>query len=130
MIEEKRFGKLSVDHVRQLMAYLPILEQARPELAELMAAKPEKAASFFEPGLAWAGLYDLTIVEHLAVFFEVAGLSKFLINAAASADPLSEMMKLDATTQTTKSGAAEPMRSMALNISQVFYIRLWGRLIR
>ncbi|NMM28956.1 MAG: hypothetical protein HHJ12_17130 [Glaciimonas sp.] len=95
MLEKDLFEKLNVDHVRQLMAYLPLLEQARPELAKLMAAKPEKTAKFFESGLAWGGLYDLTIVEHLTVFSDIAGLNDFLVHAAASPDPHGEMMKLD-----------------------------------
>lgn len=79
MAEEKRFGQLNIDHVRHLMAYLPILEQARPELAELMAAKPEKATHFFKEGIAWASLYDLPIAEHLTVFSDIAGMNDFLL---------------------------------------------------
>ncbi|MNR84341.1 hypothetical protein D3C72_151390 [compost metagenome] len=88
-------GKLSVEHIQQILALLPFLEQARPELAELINEKPERATKFLKPDIAWSVLYEMPIELHLACFSEVAGLNDFLINAASSSDPHGEMMKLD-----------------------------------
>lgn len=92
---QKQFGQLTVEHLQQILSLLPILDQARPELAELMNSKPEQAAKILQPDLAWGALYEMPIAFHLAAFSEVAGLSTFLIDAAASSDPHAEMMKLD-----------------------------------
>ncbi|MEM4988795.1 hypothetical protein V8G57_15485 [Collimonas sp. H4R21] len=93
--EVKRFGKLSIDQIRQLIQFVPFLEQARPELAALMAAKPEKAAQFFKPGVAWGNAYDYPIEEQLALFLAVAGLTDFVVQAAKAPDPMAELAKLD-----------------------------------
>lgn len=96
MEAEKHFGRLTVEHIRQLIELVPFLEQARPELTALMAAKPEKAAQFFKPGIAWGNTYDYSISEQLAIFLVVAGLTDFVVQAAKSPDPMAELVKLDA----------------------------------
>lgn len=90
-----KFGRLTVSHIEQILLLLPFLEQARPDLAELIRAKPEKTAELLKLGVAWGGLYEMPINKQLAIFSEVAGLNAFLLNAAASPDPHAEMMKLD-----------------------------------
>lgn len=92
---ERRFGKLSVERVRELIQFVPLLEQAKPDLAALMAVKPEKAAQFFKPGIAWGEAYDYSIEEQLTVFLVVAGLTDFVVQAAKSPDPIAELIKLD-----------------------------------
>jgi len=96
MESNKRFGKLRVEHLLQLIQLLPLLEQARPELASLVAEKPQKAAQFFKVGLAWGNAYDVPIEKQLQAFLLVAGLSDFFAQAGNSADPYSELAKLDA----------------------------------
>jgi hypothetical protein len=95
MEEAKRFGKLSIDHLRQLIAFVPILEQARPEFAQLIAEKPDKGAQLLKPGMAWGVVYDHTLVEQLACFLAVAGLTDYVVEASKSADPYAELLKLD-----------------------------------
>jgi hypothetical protein len=95
MDEAKRFGKISIDHLRQLIAFVPILEQTRPELAALMAEKPDKAAQLLKQGVAWGMVYDDSLLEQLACFLVVAGLTDYVVDASKSADPIGEMLKLD-----------------------------------
>lgn len=90
-----RFGKLSIQQIQQIMSLFPILEQARPELAEIINAKPERQSEFLKPDLAWGALYEIPINNQLAAFSEVAGFNDFLSNAASSPDPHAELLKLD-----------------------------------
>lgn len=93
--EKRRFGKLTVEHLRQLIQTVPFLEQAKPALASLINAKPEKVDEFFKPGIAWGNTYDYSIKEQLAVFLAVAGLTDFFLQASKSSDPIAELAKLD-----------------------------------
>lgn len=96
MIKHLHFGKLSVEHIQQILTLLPILEQAPPELADLINEKPERATEFLKRDIAWGELYEMPITQQIVRFSEVAGLNDFLINAAVSSDPHAELMKLDA----------------------------------
>ena len=95
MQNKKEFGKITVEHLQQILALLPFLDQARPELAQLILEKPEKASKLFKNGLSWCQFYELPFASHLRVFSEIAGLNEFINSAVASVDPYSEMMKLD-----------------------------------
>jgi hypothetical protein len=95
MEDQKRFGKLTIDHIQQLIQFVPLLEQAKPELTTLMAAKPDKAAQFLKTGVAWGNAYDYSIEEQLAVFLTVTGLADYVVQATKSPDPMAELLKLD-----------------------------------
>ncbi|CAG9932408.1 hypothetical protein [Candidatus Nitrotoga arctica] len=95
MTEQTRIGKLTIHHIQHLIQFVPILEQIKPDLAEKLILHPDNAVEFWKPGLAWGDYYDLSITQHIACFLMIAGLADYVIAAAQSSDPTSEMMKLD-----------------------------------
>lgn len=95
MTEQAQIGKLTIEHLQHLIQFVPVIEQIKPDLAEVLISHPDKAVQFWKPGLAWGDNYDLSITEQIAYFLIIAGLADYVIAANKSPDPMDEMMKLD-----------------------------------
>ena len=88
--------RLSTDQISQTLSLLPFLEKARAELSTMLGERTEKSEQFLKPGLAWVNLHQLALPQQMAIYFEIAGISRFMASASAAADPFAELAKLDA----------------------------------
>ena len=84
---EKEFGKLTLDQLRMLIAFLPELDRLHSEMPAVFAEKQEKLNSVLTPRFSWSHFYELPIEEHMAKFAEIANLAQNIVAAAASDDP-------------------------------------------
>ncbi|MFH2211586.1 MAG: hypothetical protein ABIJ01_08115 [Pseudomonadota bacterium] len=84
---EKEFGKLTLDQLRQLIAFLPELDLLHAEMPQIFAEKQEKLNSILTPGFSWSHFYELPIEEHMGALAIIAGIAMNLKAAVASDDP-------------------------------------------
>lgn len=68
------YGKFSADDLRLFLTLLPILEEERGEVMQLVRANPAKYLSGPLSNGYWCGLYEIPILEHLGRFIGAAGL--------------------------------------------------------
>jgi hypothetical protein len=85
---EKEYGKLSLDQFKRLLSFLPeILDQQTEIQKAFRSASSAKLEEVIGEGLYWAHIYELSLVEHLALVAQALGIGEFIVAAAASSDP-------------------------------------------
>jgi hypothetical protein len=90
----KRYRKLTVEQFRQVLATLAELKHLDGELREAVRAAPkDRLDAMLEQGFAWASIYELPLMEHLALVVLAIGKADVLHQAAQSDDP--QQMILD-----------------------------------
>lgn len=87
LVNEKEFGKLSLDQLKELVVDLADL---KPQRKDLTTRAKEDLNGFLKesPGdFSWADYYSLTIVEMVALMLYVGGLNEELHTALKKDDP-------------------------------------------
>lgn len=85
---EKEYNNLSFDQFKQLVSKLPEVRSQMKELPKLICSAPkDKINKILDQGLYWAGVYELSFDEQLALLFCALGRTKELSEAAKSPDP-------------------------------------------
>jgi len=91
---EKEYGKLTEDQFKRLVRKLPELRKQGGELQEAFrSASKEKLREVLGDGIWWASLYELSLVQVLALLFHVLDQAEWLKRIAQSPDPQEEALK-------------------------------------
>jgi hypothetical protein len=91
---EKEYGKLSSEQFARLISELPEVRKQQRDFTELVRAVPdERLAELLPAGFAWARIYELSYVEHLALLIFALDKVEFIQQAAKADDP--QQMLLD-----------------------------------
>ena len=76
---EKEYGKLTEDQFKRLVRKLPELRKQEGELQEAFrSASKERLREILGEGVWWAPLYELSLVQVLALLFHVLGQGEWL----------------------------------------------------
>lgn len=88
---EKEYGKLTEDQFKRLVRQLPEIRKQGGELQEAFrSASKEKLREILGDGVWWAPLYELPLVQVLALLFHVLDQTEWLKRIAQSPDPQEE----------------------------------------
>ena len=91
---EKEYGKLTEDQFKRLVRKLPELRKQGGELQQAFrSASKEKLHEILGDGVWWAPLYELSLVQVLALLFHVLDQAEWLKRIAQSPDPQEEALK-------------------------------------
>lgn len=79
---EEEYGRLSLDEFRSLVKKLPELRAEMRDLPNVVRANPEKLKEILGPDChAWAGIYELPLLEQMGLLFVAIGLHEPIIEA-------------------------------------------------
>ena len=87
MPQEREFGKLTAEQLRQLISHLPMMESVQSKLREVFLSKPGRYEELAGSGVRWSSIYELPIEQHLARLAIVGGEAPTVMAALSSEDP-------------------------------------------
>ena len=84
----KEYGQLTADQFKALIAKLPEIRTQDAELADVVRAVPKDRLNDMLPkDYAWAAIYEMSFVEHLAMLLLALDKLDFITKAAQAPDP-------------------------------------------
>lgn len=105
----KEYGKLTAEQFKTLISHLPEIRKHPGEIAEMVSSLSKDHLNKLLPeGFAWAEIYELTFIEHLAWLLMALGKTEFLKQAAQTPDPqqtlLDDIQSFDVDFENWKGG--------------------------
>lgn len=85
---QKEYGKVTAEQFKTLISHLPEIRKQQGDIAELVSSlSRDHLTKLLPEGFAWAEIYELTFIEHMAWLIMALGKGEFLKQAVQMPDP-------------------------------------------
>lgn len=88
----KLFGNLTLQHLRELVQLVPLIDKHGCELRELISVKREKFRELTGGGIQWSGLYEKPFRDLLEHFLTVAGVGSLIMDVLGAQDSVQRLI--------------------------------------